>query len=222
MGFASKSLRVSAMVLLALCFALGTVAGDGDSFEKEFAAKYSAWRERIRKPDLRESSGPGLMTCEEAQALIGMGPKAVPLMMQKLDEREDPYGAILWVAVRDITKKQFSKDELFKLNPRDLWGKWWQDAHETTPKQFVDLWREWRTLEQQQASLLKQARDLGILVIPSIIERLKQGETELIPLLSELTDGEVKPEWLPDQCLEWWDRSKDAWNVPHPSDDNGK
>ena len=52
-------------------------------------------------------------------------------------------------------------------------------------------------------------RSLGILALPHMVKRVEQGEVDLIPAISELTDGALKKTATRSECLEWWNKAKD-------------
>jgi len=50
-----------------------------------------------------------------------------------------------------------------------------------------------------------------------IIEKVKQGDTELIPVISRLTDGQVEENANISQCTAWWRDNKQKWLIPFPN-----
>jgi hypothetical protein len=56
--------------------------------------------------------------------------------------------------------------------------------------------------------------DLGIFALPSIMVKVEQGNTELIPAISELTDGKVDKNAKKSDCLNWWKNNKQKWLMP--------
>jgi hypothetical protein len=52
-------------------------------------------------------------------------------------------------------------------------------------------------------------------------EKVKQGEKELIPLISYTVDKELPLDATQQQCLAWWDKSKDKWLIPLEQEKTG-
>jgi len=156
--------------------------------------------------------------------IIDLGTPAVPYMVEKIEEGCWPLGD----AVTVITKKRFEEYEQPEYHVRDskstaaAVAKWWPKARKETPHQFNQRYSQWKDLkkqgkEKEAKEKLEEIRALGIASLPIIIEKVKQGDNELIPIVSKLTDGQVDPNANTSQCVSWWQQNKEQWLIPFPN-----
>ncbi len=54
---------------------------------------------------------------------------------------------------------------------------------------------------------------LGVAALPLIIEKIEQGESDLIPLVSQLTDNRIKNDVEVKDVLSWWKANKEKWII---------
>jgi hypothetical protein len=78
----------------------------------------------------------------------------------------------------------------------------------------------WRVQQQGKTSkdapdYYKRMRAMGIVVLPELANHIKAGETDLVPMMSDLT-GAVAKDATIRQVLEWWTANEKAWTVPMP------
>ncbi len=102
-----------------------------------------------------------------------------------------------------------------------LWLRWWKEGHKQTPQCFENLYKEWQELKKQKKdkdakAKYQQMLDLGIAALPYMTEKVEQGDTELIPAISVLTDGKVKKDTKQSECLDWWKKNREKWLIPFP------
>jgi hypothetical protein len=50
--------------------------------------------------------------------------------------------------------------------------------------------------------------DLGIFVLPSMVEKVEQGNIELVPAISELTGGKIDKNAKKSDCLDWLEKEQ--------------
>lgn len=101
----------------------------------------------------------------------------------------------------------------------ELWLYWWREGRKQTPQRFNMLHGEWQGLKKKRKIEEAQEKyqriiDMGIVVLPYLIEKITEGDTALIPAVSKLTDGEVKTDDNPEDCVEWWNKNKEKWYIP--------
>jgi hypothetical protein len=126
-----------------------------------------------------------------------------------------------------------------------LWIRWWKEGRKQTPQLFRKLYSRWKQLGkngeielQSEVTVYKYEtktiqtnirnteageiygamRGLGIAALPYMMEKIKEGEYDVLPLVWELTDGAylsvLEPAAQAKVCLEWWSREKDKWVLP--------
>ena len=59
----------------------------------------------------------------------------------------------------------------------------------------------------------RDIRALGIDVLPYAIQEAEM-DPELIPLISEITDGALQASCPQARCLEWWKEQRAEWELP--------
>jgi hypothetical protein len=92
-----------------------------------------------------------------------------------------------------------------------VWQHWFDVRRSWTEGEFKD---KYHTLSESKRKYNYQAiARLGIPALPLLIEKIEQGETDLIPLVSQLVDKELPEDATQQQCLEWWDNNKDKWTI---------
>jgi len=132
-----------------------------------------------------------------------------------------------------------------------IWLRWWGEGPEFAAQSFRDLrarWPEtatpgrrllWATetyldtihgqlhTQQRQLTPAGEVYDaiqcLGIAVLPHIVETLREGEADFLPIALELTDGAGglgDPTRPPEVAafLEWWEANKQDWLIPWPEE----
>jgi hypothetical protein len=167
--------------------------------------------------------------------LVALGVPAVPYMIAGV--QEDPWlgGAIheitkhIWHVRREgdgprawVWKVEEYPDIASKGGPpdsRELWLRWWQQERHRAPERLATLRSEWRS--QVAAGKDKEAKetrqrivDIGIAALPAMQKMIAQGDTDLIPIVSELTDGKVSKSASKEACATWWAENKEKWTLP--------
>ena len=218
-------------ILLIVLITIFTIYGYTTTIMKEdikirFEKAYKAWKIRIAKPDLIKSSGPGIFSCKEHKAIIDLGIKAVPFMINKMECKEDAWTPQLWVAVSKITKKKFNKEKKEEIK-RSMsktpyyihWVKWWKEDRKQTPRQFEKLYQLWKNKKNQKKykkakEIYKKITNLGVLALPYMVNKVRQGDSDVIAMISELTDGKMKKNVKISDCINWWKKNKQKWTLP--------
>jgi hypothetical protein len=124
-------------------------------------------------------------------------------------------------ALSNITKVKFQKK--YPSRNCEPWFNWWNNGSDFTNQRFEAKHNEWKAmkketdLEKSNAKRkLSEMTDLGIPAIPFMVEKVKQGETALIPLISKLTDKNISETATRQECLDWWEANKKKWLIPFP------
>jgi len=158
--------------------------------------------------------------------IVNLGIPASPCLIEKIEEGVSALGD----AVTIITKKRFEEYEQPEYIVWDSKStatavvKWWPKARKETPQKFRKLYNEWKNLknqgnekEKEEKEKLEQIRALGIAALPMIIEKIREGDKELIPIVSKLTSAQVDPNTSISQCFAWWQDSRQKWLIPFPN-----
>lgn len=200
------------------CFAEDAGRSDQE-FREVFESRYKAWRSWIERHPFAGSH----TTCKEFGNLCELGIQAVPLMITKMAEHPEAFS--LSSAVATITRRRFGPGEWppgkrgDAITAARLYEEWWRTGRAETPKRFRELYAEW--LEARDADASDEARktatritDLGLDVLPLLVEKLCEGDQGVVGLIAFLTRGEVGESDAPDSVLRWWDTHRDEWTLP--------
>lgn len=205
-----------------------------------FDQKYQAWLEYCRRPEVwSHNRGDVFVNNEPFQQIIRLGIPALPYLMEKI--QESPIeGRLLHFALLAITKKKFhirqreidgqllwTVEEFPDVTPgrsqpdsNILWLRWWREGMDEVSQQFDQLYRRWKILQEEDQKgaqeVYRRMVDLGIAALPKMVERVGEGEADLIPAIAELTDGAVAEEAKRSQCLAWWEENGNSWIIDFP------
>ena len=53
----------------------------------------------------------------------------------------------------------------------------------------------------------------GVANLPFMTEKVQKGNTDLVPLISELVDAKLPPDATQQECLNWWNKNKSSWTI---------
>ncbi|PIX77529.1 MAG: hypothetical protein COZ37_02220 [bacterium (Candidatus Ratteibacteria) CG_4_10_14_3_um_filter_41_18] len=205
-----------------------------ENVKKQFEAKYQAWKGYISRPEIMVQSIAGpRFECPQFQEIVKLGLPALPYIVRKMEENPDEQ--FLWKAIEEITKVKirgkYDKQKNTIIFPdfpdlkpgENVYLYWWREGRKQTPQLFGKLYSEWKELqiagkEKEANEKYRKIKNLGIVALPYIMEKIKQGETELIPIVSYLTDESIKKDAKVSKCLDWWNRNKDKWIIPNGSE----
>lgn len=202
---------------------------ENDNVNKIFKQEYEAYL-KDSKDDYEESpvrsSSLGPRGFKRMHKIAKLGPAVLPLLMEKLEETGD-LGLSFPVSL--ITKKSFIESEWPQgkygdgITEARLFVQWWNNGRKQTSRYFAERYFKWRNLkdlgkerEEDAKAELENIRALGIAALPMIMEKVKQGDKELIPIISKLTDGQIEENASISQCVAWWRDNKSKWLIPFP------
>jgi len=219
-------------------------AAQGETVSRAFEARYAAWRQYVDAEIQRQGLGfrsslPGSLFYDNQpfRDIVSLGPPALPYMMHKLrqdwevgrmlsaitkwnwhiERTEDEAGKRVWTVVefRDMAGRTGPPDN------REIWLRWWRENPKWTADRFAGLYGEWKKLkedgkDEEGEGKCQAMKDLGIAALPYMIDRVKQGDRDLMPAISCLVDAAVAADAEPPVCLDWWDKNKEHWRIPFP------
>jgi hypothetical protein len=119
---------------------------------------------------------------------------------------------------KELTFKDFP--ELGALNPKDgykrMWEHWLNVGGERARNLLESEYSKWKEVKKTRPPHHKyisgkqkeQMLKYGVANLPFMIEKVQQGQTDLIPLISELVDGKLPADATQQKCLNWWEKNK--------------
>jgi hypothetical protein len=165
-------------------------------------------------------------------ALAGIGDLRALKSMVEVTGDDEISGFALEGCMKKITKVSFSYDVSVKRREssvnqfpelgtyksgsdlyKKVWQHWYKVVRSWTAQQFEKRYQA-RKLIPKNTKYKPRLDTLGIPALPFIIEKVKQGDKDLIPLISGLVDHELPKDATQQQCLDWWEKNKQKWLIP--------
>jgi hypothetical protein len=221
---------VITMFLFTLCFIVGEVFAQADNLKNLFEQKYQNWVEYIAKPEVMLSSSSDSYVNNEAfNEIVRLGPMVLPYLIDKIRQKEEE-SKWLPIAIKKISKfkveaKWDKMQNKFVYNDfpdlaaeENVYVYWWEKERKLIPNRVLKLYNDRQLLKtQKNINGVKQEdlkiKELGIAVLPFLMDKIRDGNTDLIPIVSELTDGKIAESSTVVECLAWWSKNKSEWNI---------
>ncbi len=102
-----------------------------------------------------------------------------------------------------------------------MYVKWWKEGRFKTGECFAKLHAKWKTLKlegkgKEAQETYQNIVDLGIPVLPYLIDKVEQFP-DLIPAISNLSDGMLPLTATVGDCKQWWEKNKEKFELPTQS-----
>lgn len=116
----------------------------------------------------------------------------------------------------DMAPTEWSDIHRFLL----VWKRWLKEGGQFTDHKGQNLLGDWTKVRTDLSNPLeskeiqKKIEDVGIAALPLLIENIRSGETDLIRVVSKLTDGKLKASVTQESCLAWWEANKEKYLIP--------
>jgi len=124
---------------------------------------------------------------------------------------------------RELTFPEFPELGPFKGEHKygQFWQQWLTVGENRAREHFENEYDKWKIEKKTRPPHEKGIDDRdkkkmlkhGVAALPFMIQKVRQGESDLIPLISELVDGRIPQDATQKQCLQWWDNNKDKWTI---------
>jgi len=235
-------------------------AGTPDSVAQMFETHYRAWRREMLTVLSGSSRTPDCSVRGTPLAMLGV--PAVPVLLERYDEfgvpalfrfitkwgpqwqrGVGPDGEVISVCME---LPMISGGSYAHVDSRLLAWRWWEEADVLVPRLFAERYRLWKESvaegsPEEAAHRLQTLRRLGVWALPFMIEKVREGDADLIPSVSYLSYGPAPQDaeayeylnqvwvdreyWkvpiLPadatvQECLDWWEANREHWTVPPP------
>jgi len=232
-------------MLLALCAGLLAVparspADEPGDVRRAFEERFANWQARSGKVVQLSHVGPYLQN-EEFAALVALGPRIAPMLMEKYEAARGDVlveAAVLAVCrLEDLAPhstleewwRRGGPDEVYLAGVYAKWKAaktgqevrlWAEEVSYSDGSKKISRTRTWTTPGRAWEAL----RRVGLPVIPFANERFREDDYDLYEILRELTDNKAPESWVtgpPDpkwrqKYLAWWEHHKDEWVIPFP------
>jgi len=186
-----------------------------------FEYNYERWKkhcEEVKFSSLAEAR----LNSPYYEEIVKLGPSVLPYLVEKV--RQDPeFQWIGWAWAR-ITKISGDPD----VNP---WAKedrildWWEGGQKRVNQRFESLYAVFKEYKVQgnQIEADNTAKSicygLGIGALVPMMDKLQAGDTDVLPMIREITGGAANTSGPTAQkqaeaCLAWWHKNKNDWIIP--------
>ncbi|NQT82735.1 hypothetical protein HQ563_06905 [bacterium] len=235
------SVNACAAMICGSYFSWAVAESDSDSeVEKTFERKYGQWQHHLADSGLLGTGssriGYEFFDNDAFDAIVELGPAALPHIVEKA-KHSDPLlivAAYRILKLRLEMKREGKKPAEYvwyvegfpelgrKRSPfgrRELCFWWWREGRHSAGKKLQQFLKEYNGLRKEgQFNEAKRAYGrivgLGTVALPHLVEKIREGHSELVPALSEVTDGQVGKDASAADCLDWWTKNKSRWTVP--------
>ncbi|NLI16295.1 MAG: hypothetical protein GX409_08435 [candidate division Zixibacteria bacterium] len=229
-------------VLIALLFAVAS--GQDTDLKNRFEVEYKAWKTYV---DANSVSDLAIFN-NHMRAIIQLGIPALPLIFEKMEKNEYRFDFQLEVAIPPITRKFFEIEDWPKGKRGDaitkaaLFLDWWKNGIKETKNTFDRYYSARKKFleennTEEAEKQLNRIRNLGIVAIPYMIDKIKEGDLVFIETIAELTNqypskytysegdsafignlNELTNQGLSanaskDECLEWWSKNSSKYTI---------
>ena len=183
-------------------------------------------------------------------SLKAKGVSIIPSLIRDLQRTKYIYGVDL---ITDILKMKLNRtfdseknEYLFADYPQfneayskcnddvktmDILPYWWDHGRQMTPQLFAQKYADYQTAkksgnEKDIKAKYTLLQNMGVIILPDLLEKIEAGETDLIPMFSELgkqkelkdlmrgrTKNRQKELETPEDCRIWWDANKKKYEV---------
>lgn len=134
------------------------------------------------------------------------------------DEKTGVYHPALWIS-----------KELPEIGKTDsvpkIWQYWFKNGKKWTQQKFEGKYADWKNIKQKRPNekeaiiIIRQyIAGAGVGALPLLIEKIKQGETEMIPVVHQVTNTAVNMDANSTEVLKWWETNKERWTIPFPDE----
>lgn len=214
----SKGFYNTRLVVVGMCYTAIVGALHADEVSSRFERAYQQWEIQRMAPEISFRSDMAMYTLPAYKEIVAMGFPALSHVIDKMGV--DPMVA---QAVFDITKKRPTREERRNLDhhdyKRDYLRRWWARADTEASERVAHHAGKFRNAKRngmisEATSEYGELMAIGRTAYPHLFARIAEGDTELIPIVSDLTGGDILPTATPEECAAWWQANKQKWSLP--------
>lgn len=170
-----------------------TTQSEDDSYRKIFNEKIEKWKEACRnnsKISLYSYSGPYIKTKEFGE-IVELGIEYLPYMEEYIEDNNDIYASALVVAVH-LNAKTYIDDESY--SSKREWIEEWKKFKNQLPDRVEKIIKEMNETNDPEKlnELKKDMAENGVLVLPFILEDIKDGNENLADVVRIIFSSESR------------------------------
>lgn len=212
----TKHFRLSVVCVMFLCLhAKGAETQEAvpAGLRSEFDAHYAAWKRHCEQVKFKSSVNSRLQS-EHFQAIVKMGPEALPLVAEKCIQ-DTNFHWIGW-AWTELTRMQ--NDPAVNPWAKDSIRTWWEGGAELAKARSSLLLDEMKKArkegrEDDAEKARRGLRALGIFSLETLFAELERGNDDVIPIINGVLSGEMQATEK-EMVLDWWSKNRRRYIVP--------
>ncbi|HPA45710.1 MAG TPA: hypothetical protein PLG59_05540 [bacterium] len=187
------------------------------------------WAEYVSDPknieDPTDSSFESHMKNRYFHAIMDLGVPALESLIGQMKEGNRTPMFLLELAFQRISKRviKLSPSEFARIGGgRGAFIKWWEKDRAKIGEEFAECYEQWKPLSEGEEKLQAyyRLRGLGVLAMPYAIEKIRDGDNDLLDTIDFWTDKapekafsehKGEPVSRKDFYLTWWEENKEHW-----------
>jgi hypothetical protein len=195
-----------------------------NDIRKTFYQKYQSWLNYTKTPEMRIESGWRLYDDDSMRDIIAIGPLVIPIILETMHNKSDTMAFHLGYALKKITKVEFNnfvtQASSTSATLYQSWEMWYRNSDKYTKSEFEILIAARRGFDHKENPKLLEEIDrrignIGIFVLPYLIDEISKGDVGLIPTVSYLSDKKIATNAAAEECLSWWKENKERFAKPN-------
>jgi hypothetical protein len=188
---------------------------------QELERLYAAWKDATHVTPW--DSQAAARSEEVFDRIVALGIPAVPAIIERMERGDTDLAR----ALERITKKCEEPPPGGSIvggspDATRFYLYWWHEGRSETARRFNSWYNEGQQLKEQ--GRISEARKrythivgLGLDALPLIVEKVKAGDADLLPMFNTLTDNALGKQPTIASAVAWWEANKDKCTLP-PSD----
>ena len=219
-------------------FFISMFASDESETRKIFEEKFAKWYNHASHPDVTYSAEWSLKAKnKDYYEIVDMGVVVIPFIIEKIESKKKSVSSIRSALFkilkyksntlynRETKKVIFIDFPEYNSKKKPFFDFWWYKGRKKIPQTLKTRYEEYKQLKSRRdvkgaEEKLQKIQNLGYDGLPVMIEMVKSGEVDLIPVISRLTASEKRGDVnLPasaraEEVLQWWEKNKERFLVP--------
>jgi|GEM_PF-5579333 len=193
-----------------------------------FETHYAAWKILMHERSSLELEGMERFGVnEEWWAMYHLGRQVIPFLMEKFEQEPEKCLPLEYLMIV-LTKKRFEFGEVSKFSGYSVadakaclkaYVYWWKHDRKNSTQKFtkyqsdLNLAKKNKDIDGKDKQL-KHIRKLGLDVLPQVMNEIRNGETDLNPIVAFWTSNQLKMDATVEEAMQWWIEHGKEWVLP--------
>ena len=191
----------------------GVQEGVPVDYRAGFEIHYEAWKRYCEEVQMSSSVSSRLQS-PDFQAIVSMGPEALPLVAEKCIQDTNFH----WIAWAWTTITRMQNDPAVNPWAKDSIRTWWEGGAELAKQRSLLLCEEMNTARKEGRSndadvARRSIRALGIFSLETLFAELEKGNVDALPIIHEILSRDLQ-ETGSVRVRDWWIKNKKRYALP--------